>query len=71
MTKMEVYDLYELCVSNNWFTCGSNRQYNKMFELSEQGISLKELARIIWLCSDETIHTQASIYNILKSKYRG
>ncbi len=44
--------LRELCIKNNWFTCGSNHQYNKLFEMNENGRSVCELALVIWLCSD-------------------
>lgn len=44
--------LRELCIKNNWFTCGSNHQYNKLFEMNENGRSVGELALAIWLCSD-------------------
>lgn len=45
-------ELRELCIKNNWFTCGSNRQYDKLFEMNEKGKSVDELALVIWLCSD-------------------
>lgn len=45
-------ELRELCIKNNWFTCGSNRQYDKLFEMNEKGKSADVLALVIWLCSD-------------------
>lgn len=45
--------LRELCIKNNWFTCGSNRQYDKLFEMNENGKSIDELSLVIWLCSDD------------------
>lgn len=47
--------LRQLCIKNNWFTCGSNEQYEKLFYANENGCPIKELATIIWLCSDEEV----------------
>lgn len=46
------YTLYRLCNEKNYFTCGTNKQYEKLFELNNQNIGVKELATIIWICSD-------------------
>lgn len=46
------YTLYRLCVDNNYFTCGDDSQYEKLFEANENNASKKELALIIWVCSD-------------------
>lgn len=45
--------LRSLCIENHWFTCGTNHQYEKVFEMNEQGASIEQLATVIWLCSDE------------------
>ena len=45
--------LRSLCIKNNWFTCGTNRQYDKLFYANAMGCPLEEIATIIWLCSDE------------------
>lgn len=50
--------LMQLCIRLNWFTCGSNRQYDKLFELADHinsgrdEITVKDLAIVIWVCSD-------------------
>lgn len=44
--------LRSLCVKNNWFTCGTNEQYEKMFYANEHFCPLEEIATIIWICSD-------------------
>lgn len=44
--------LYHACCRHQWFTEGTNRQYDKMFEANRRGASVKELAIMIWLCSD-------------------
>lgn len=44
--------LRELCIKNNWFTCGSNSQYDKLFEANTNSFTPAEIATIIWLCSD-------------------
>jgi hypothetical protein len=45
-------NLRSLCIRNNWFTEGTNRQYDKLFYANEHGATLDEIATIIWLCSD-------------------
>lgn len=45
--------LRNLCINSNWFTCGSNEQYNKLFYANENGCTIEEIATIIWVCSDE------------------
>lgn len=45
--------LRDLCIKNNWFTCGTCEQYEKLFELNRNGCTLDNLALVIWLCSDE------------------
>jgi len=42
-----------LCINHNWFTGGTNKQYEKLFYANEHGYLLEEIATIIWLCSDE------------------
>ena len=42
-----------LCIRKNWFTCGTNEQYEKLFYANESGCPIEELATIIWLCSDD------------------
>ena len=51
--------LRELCISKNWFTCGSNRQYEKLFQENESGASVEEITLIIWLCSDSSFTKDA------------
>lgn len=52
-TLVSTYFLRDLCIKNNWFTCGTCEQYEKLFELNRTGCSLQDLATVIWLCSDE------------------
>lgn len=47
----EFETLYELCVENQWFTAGSAKQYDKLFERNREGAPIIELTTIIWLCS--------------------
>ena len=46
-------ELRSLCIRKNWFTCGSNRQYEKMFYANESLAPIEEIATIIWLCSND------------------
>ena len=53
-TVCSSYDLRKMCIENDWFTAGDNRQYQKLFESnihSEGSLSVRELATIIWVCS--------------------
>lgn len=47
--------LRSLCSKHGWFTCGTNRQYSKLFEMNEQGAPIEQIATVIWLCSDSDI----------------
>jgi len=48
-------ELRNLCIRNNWFTSGTSTQYEKLFQLNEDGqTTLSEIALIIWVCSDDT-----------------
>ena len=59
-------ELRRLCIRKNWFTCGSNRQYEKLFHANESGCPLEEIATIIWLCSDEEQWCRRDILEELK-----
>lgn len=45
--------LMQLCRKNNWFTCGSNEQFDKFFYAIDMGASLDEIITMIWICSDD------------------
>lgn len=45
--------IYNLCNKYQWFTCGSVDQYEKALTLAKGGAPLTELARVIWICSDD------------------
>lgn len=47
--------LRSLCIEHGWFTCGTNSQYSKLFEMNEQGAGIEQIATVIWLCSDSDI----------------
>ena len=44
--------LRHLCIKNQWFTQGSNRQYEKLFYMNDSGATIEHIATVIWLCSD-------------------
>lgn len=48
----EVEDVRCLCVRKNWFTCGSSRQYERMFNMVRADCAIKDIALIIWVCSE-------------------
>ena len=43
--------LRELCIKNNWFTCGSNEQYERLFYANQNGFTIDQISIIIWICS--------------------
>ena len=58
--------LRSLCIKKNWFTCGSNRQYEKLFQMNEELAPIEEIATVIWLCSDDEQHCRRDILEELK-----
>lgn len=40
-------NLRSLCIRKNWFTCGTNKQYEKLFYANEHGCPIEEIATII------------------------
>ena len=46
-------ELRMLCIKHDWFTCGTDRQYEKLFYANENGCPIEEIATILWLCSHE------------------
>ena len=61
---MTTTTLYQLCNRHNWFTCGTNSQYDKLFDLAREGATLEDLTMAIWICSDNV--DRADVLNILK-----
>ena len=45
-------EIWSLCVSKNYFTDGDNTQYTKMYDLIRAGCSARDVAVIIWVCSE-------------------
>ena len=58
-------NLRKLCIDNNWFTCGTNRQYEKLFYANENRCPIEEITTIIWLCSDDEV-TRRDILDALR-----
>ena len=46
------WELRQLCIDNDWFTQGSNRQYEKMFDANAEVKPIEFVATIIWTCSN-------------------
>lgn len=49
--EMGVSEVRNLCIKNNWFTNGDNKQYSAMFDRVNDGADIEEIATIIWICS--------------------
>lgn len=60
-------ELRSLCIRKDYFTCGSNRQYDKLFQANEELAPIEEIATIIWICSDDEIHCRRDILEELKA----
>ena len=45
-------EVRNLCIKNDWFTNGSNSQYERMIEKVREGADVDEIATIIWVCSE-------------------
>lgn len=58
-------ELRTACISNNWFTCGTNRQYKRLFQLNDKCVSYEMIARVIWFCSDDDT-TFEEIYGVVE-----
>lgn len=63
-------ELRSLCIEKDYFTCGSNRQYDKLFYANEMGAPIEEIATIIWLCSDDDKHCRRDILETLIETYK-
>ena len=55
-------ELRIMCIKNQWFTCGTNKQYEKLLYANQYGSSIEEIATIIWLCSDEHCRRRDVLY---------
>lgn len=44
--------LRNLCIKHQWFTEGTNGQYEKLFYANAHGAPLEEIVSMIWMCSD-------------------
>jgi len=62
--------VYSLCNKHNWFTHGSNSQYDRMFKMVDAGKPIHEIALVIWICSDPKWSVE-EIESILNSVVSG
>lgn len=60
-------DLRALCIKKDWFTCGTVKQYEKLFHANSLGAPIEDIATIIWLCSDDDLHNRRDILADLRS----
>lgn len=62
MENLNGNDFYELCNANEWFTSGTSKQYEKLFDYVNNtnfnniifSPELEKVAVIIWVCSNNT-----------------
>ena len=50
MSKVD--EIYILCNEKKYFTCGSNEQYDRMFDMVRNGAPANDIALVIFICSD-------------------
>lgn len=55
-----------LCIRQNWFTCGSNEQYEKMFYANDNGWPIEDIATAIWICSKNV--DRDTVLNVLREE---
>lgn len=44
------------CIASGLFTCGTNSQYEKMFNMLDMQQPIANVATVIWICSDTDKH---------------
>lgn len=60
-------DMYRVCNKYNFFTHGSNYQYDKLFDVvREDSTNLTKIATIIWICSEQSYE---EVYNTLVKEF--
>ena len=64
MKQFNSANLRRICIDNGWFTDGDIVQYQKFFQLNEDGASLEELALVLYICSSNV--SREEILNKLK-----
>lgn len=64
---IEVDDLYRVCVKNNYYTCGTNSEYNNLFILAKNNKCINKSDYIYNLAVDIFYHSDnISLASILK-----
>ena len=62
--------LIDLCIRKDWFNCGTREQYEKLMYANEHDYSLREIATIIWLCSDSEVYSRMDIFTELRQEHK-
>ena len=52
MKKYTWVSLQKLCIKEAWFDCGTKEQFKKLWYAFYDGADERELAYLIWICSD-------------------
>ncbi len=50
-SKIDNYTLRAVCIANDWYTCGTIEEYEKLFKKNRNGATVGELADDIYLHS--------------------
>lgn len=61
-------DVRQLCIKKNWYTRGTNKEYDKLFNLVKDGAAIMDIARDIYLHStDETCPNIGTAYQEIET----
>lgn len=63
-----IKDVRQLCVKKNWYTQGTNKEYEKFFNIVGKGAAIMDIARDIYLHStDETCPNIGTAYQEIET----
>ncbi len=51
--KLNKFDVYIMCNEKQYFTAGSNKQYDRMFDMVNANEDWHKIAFVIWFCSSD------------------
>lgn len=66
LKNVPMREIRNLCITFDWFSCGTNEQYQRMFELAADGASVCDVALVIWICSDSKFRREDIIFELNK-----
>lgn len=63
-----VTEIREACIKNNWFTCGTNREYDEMFEMAKNAkpsddLAVRNVIEAIWFATEDDMDEKNGLIN--------